>query len=66
MATLQKTATSTFGRLAVFDYNGIPHVGVTLYREQDRFYLRESNYGGDFISERWVRFDDKSLRGFLP
>ena len=64
MAELQKTATSTFGKLAVFNYNGVPHVGVTLYREQDRFYMRESNYGGDFISERWVYFSDRSLLGF--
>lgn len=64
MATLQKTATSTFGSVAVFDYNGLPHVAVVIGSGLDYFTITESNFGVDAVTSRMVRFDDPHLLGF--
>lgn len=66
MNTIQKTATATFGSVAVFNYSGVPHVAVVIGQGFGEFYIRESNYGGDFIGERTVKFNDPALVGFLP
>jgi len=65
MATIQKTASPAFGKVAVFNYSGVPHVAVVLSQGYGTFRVRESNYGGDFVSEREVSFSDASLLGFI-
>ena len=64
MATLQKTATSTFGRLAIFDYSGLPHVGVVTRQGIGYFTITESNFGVDAVTSRQVSFSDPHLVGF--
>lgn len=67
MVTLQKTASPAFGKLAVFDYNGIPHVAVvdTARVSYGYFTITESNFGVDAITTRNVSFADPHLLGFI-
>lgn len=64
MATLQATAHAEFGPLAVFNYNGLPHVAVTVTQGVGYFTVKESNFEGDYVSERTVNYNDPSLIGF--
>jgi len=65
MATLQKTATNAFGNVAVFDYNGLPHVAVVVGTSYGHFTITESNFKGDYVSSREVSFADPHLVGFV-
>ena len=64
MATLQATAKADFGVLAVFDYEGLPHVAVTIGHTETYFTVKESNFEGDWVSTRTVYFNDPNLLGF--
>ena len=66
MATLQKTATKALGSVAVFDYNGIPHVAVVseLRVSYGYFTITESNFGVDAVTTREVKYSDPHLVGF--
>lgn len=64
MAELQKTATKAFGSVAVFDYNGIPHVAVVTRQGYGHFTITESNFGVDAVTSREVSFSDPHLVGF--
>ncbi len=64
MATLQSTAQPAFGRVAIFNYDGVPHVAVTLSDGIGSFTVKESNFEGDWVSTRTVYYNDPSLLGF--
>lgn len=65
MAEIQKTATKAFGSVAVFDYNGIPHVAVVnTVAGYGYFTITESNFGVDAVTTRDVSFTDPHLVGF--
>ncbi len=64
MKTLQQSAGKAWGQLAVFDYNGLPHVAVTIKQGYGTFTVKESNYKAGTISTREVSFTDPHLLGF--
>ena len=73
MKTIQNTATSSFGSVAVFKYppnedwpEGIPHVAVTTGSTTlNSFEIEEYNFKECVHSYRFVSFNDVRLVGFI-
>lgn len=57
-------ASPAIGHLAIFDYDGTPHVAVITEVGEEGFEVKEANYRPCKTGERVVRWDDPSLVGF--
>ena len=62
---LEPNATPAVGRLALFDYNGLAHVALITKIEETGFWVKESNYSACREGKRFVKWNDKSSRGFV-
>lgn len=65
LVELQGRASMTMGNVAVFDYDGIPHVAVVTGQGFGYFTIREWNYDDCEETVRDVSFLDPSLLGFV-
>lgn len=65
MAEMQKTASKSFGNVAVFNYSGVPHVAIVTGQGMGVFYIKEWNWEPGQETTREVSFADINLLGFV-
>lgn len=57
-------STPIVGGVVLFDYETVGHVAVITKIEADGFWVYEGNYRECEITERFIKWTDKAIRGF--
>lgn len=61
---LLASTSQKFGKVAVFDYDGLPHYAVVTGMGMGTFTVDETNYKRCKKTQRTIKFDDPALVGF--